>query len=197
MKIPQLLTSCAACMLCVCSARAALPQQITPGLWETKSKMGDGSGELQEAMAMMQQQLAGMAPQQRAKIDAMLASQGVAIGGDGVIAHVCITPEMASQQRMPIAQARGSCTYQQATMLGNTLHYAFSCTNPQGSGNGTATFSGSTNYTSRTRVTTSATGASETVTVASSGRWLGSDCGNVKPLVSSVSPLSPLSPTAP
>ena len=37
-----------------------------------------------------------MGSQQRAHLDVMSARQGIAIRGDSVIAHMCITPQMAS-----------------------------------------------------------------------------------------------------
>lgn len=182
MNVHQIATACAAFVLCAATAQPAQAQKITPGLWETNSKMGAGSGKLQEAMAMMQQHLAGMDPEQRAKIDGMMARQGVVISGDGIVAKMCITAEMASKQQLPMQHAKGNCTYQQAPMSGNTLTYTFSCTNPQGSGDGSATFTSPTAYTSTTRVTTSVTGSSDTVNITSSGRWINADCASIKPM---------------
>jgi hypothetical protein len=168
------------CALAFTAAQPALAQAFKPGLWETNNKMG--AGKLQEAMSMVQQQLATMDPEQRKRIDAMMARQGVVISNDGVIAKMCITPEMAAKQQLPIQQ-HGNCSYQHAPAVGNTMAFSFSCTNPQASGEGSATFTGPTAYTSTMRVTTNATGASETVNIASSGRWLGADCGAVKPVM--------------
>jgi hypothetical protein len=165
-----------------CAAQPAFAQAFKPGLWETNNKMGAGGGKLQGAMAMVQQQLATMDPEQRKRIDAMMARQGVVLSNDGVVAKMCITPEMAAKQQLPIQQ-HGNCSYQHAPAVGNTMAFSFSCTNPQASGEGSATFSGPTAYTSSMRVSTNATGASETVDIASSGRWLGADCGAVKPIL--------------
>ena len=164
------------------AAAPALAQQFKPGLWETNNKMGSGSGQLQGLMEMAQQQMAAMSPEQRARIDGMMARQGVVLSNDGVVAKMCITPQMAARQQLPIQQ-HGNCSYQHAAPVGNNMKFSFSCTNPQAAGEGSATFSGPTAYTSTMRVTTSATGASETVNIASSGRWLGADCGAVKPIM--------------
>jgi hypothetical protein len=136
------------------AAQPALAQAFKPGLWETNNKMGAGGGKLQDAMAMVQQHLATMDPEQRKRIDGMMARQGVVISNDGVIAKMCITPEMAAKQQLPIQQ-HGNCSYQHAPAVGNTMAFSFSCTNPQASGEGNAT----------------------------SGRWLGADCGAVKPIM--------------
>jgi hypothetical protein len=163
-------------------AAPAMAQAIKPGLWETKNKVGGAAGsKMQEAMAMVQQQMASMPPEQRAKIEAMMGRQGVVVNNDGVVAKVCITPEMAARQQFPMQkQGNGNCDYQHGPMVGDTMKFSFTCTN--GSGNGSATFTSPTAYTSNTRMTSNVTGASETVEVASTGRWLAADCGAVKPL---------------
>lgn len=176
---PTALPFCAAALFL--AAAPALAQQFKPGLWETNNKIGAGSGQLQGMMELAQQQLAGMNPEQRARIDATLARQGVVLSGDGVLAKVCITPQMAERQQLPIQQ-NGNCTYQHAKPVGNSMAFSFSCTDPRAAGEGTATFSGPTAYTATMRVTTNATGATETVNIDSRGRWLAADCGAVKPL---------------
>lgn len=165
------------------AAQSTHAQAFKPGLWEINNKMGAGGGKLQEAMAMAQQHLATMDPEQRKRIESMLSRQGVAVSGDGVIAKMCITPEMAAKQQLPIQQ-HGNCSYQHGPLAGNTMRFSFSCTNPKATGEGSASFAGPTAYTSSMRVTTDATGASETVNIASSGRWLGADCGAVQPAMS-------------
>ena len=161
-------------------AQPAMAQKLKAGVWETNNKMGAGGGKLQQAMAMVQQQIAGMSPEQRARIEGAMANQGVVLSNDGVVAKVCITPEMAAKQQLPIQQGNGNCSFQHAAVVGNTMQYSFSCTNPQARGEGTATLQSPTAYTASTRVTTTATGASETVNIESSARWLGADCGSVK-----------------
>jgi hypothetical protein len=163
------------------SAQPVLAQTFKAGLWETSSKAGSGSGKLQGLMAMAQQQMAAMSPEQRARVDGMMARQGVVLSSDGVVAKMCVTPEMVKSHQLPLQQ-RGSCSYQTEPMTGNTMHFSFSCTNPQGAGDGTVTFTSPTAYTASTRVNTTATGESETVNIDSTGRWLGADCGSIRPL---------------
>jgi hypothetical protein len=181
MKPSPIALPAAALVFSVLAVQPALAQAFKPGLWEANNKVGAGNARLQEAMAMMQQQMAGMPPERRKQIEDMMAKQGVSIGSDGVVVKMCITPEMAAQQQLPIQQ-QGNCTYQRSPMVGNTLKFAFTCTNPQGSGDGSVTFSSPTAYTSSMRVTSSATGSPEAVDIQSTGRWLGSSCGSVKPL---------------
>lgn len=181
MKLSTIASSVAALALAALAAQPALAQTFKAGLWEANNKVGAGNARLQQAMTMMQQQMAGMSPERRKQMEDMMARQGVSIGSDGVVVKMCITPAMAAQQQLPIQQ-QGNCTYQHSPMVGNTLKFAFTCTNPQGSGDGSMTFSSPTAYTGSMHITSSATGSPEAVDVQSNGRWLGSDCGSVKPL---------------
>jgi hypothetical protein len=170
----------AALALAALAAQPVLAQNLKPGLWESNNKMG-GNAKVQGAMAMVQQQMAGMSPEQRTMMEGMMAKHGVSVSNDGVVAKMCITPEMAAQQQLPIQQ-QGNCTYQRSPMAGNSAKFSFTCINPQASGDGSVTFAGATAFTSSTRVTSSATGSPETMTVESSGRWLGADCGSIRPV---------------
>ncbi|GAB3477562.1 hypothetical protein [Polaromonas eurypsychrophila] len=83
----------------------ALAQSTKPGLWEINHKMG-GSAEMDQAMAQMQQQMAGMPPAQRKQMEDMLAKQGMSMGpsaGGGISMKVCMTKEMAERNEMPQA----------------------------------------------------------------------------------------------
>lgn len=167
---------------CAAGAMAATPAPlIRPGLWETNNKMG-GNPKLEGVMALVQQHMANLSPEQRQRAEGMMAKHGVSLGNDGVAAKICVTPEMAAQQQLPLQQ-HGNCTYQHAPVSGNSMKFSFTCTDPQASGDGSVTFSGPTAYTSVMRVTTRATGSDESVNVDSTGRWVGADCGGIEPVV--------------
>jgi hypothetical protein len=168
--------------ICVAGPAMAAPpaQLIKPGLWETNNKMG-GNAKLQDAMALVQQHMATLSPEQRQRAEGMMAKYGVSLGNDGVAVKMCVTPEMAAQQQLPLQQ-RGNCTYQHAPVTGNSMKFSFTCTNPQANGEGNVTFAGPAAYTSTMRVTSNATGSSETVNVDSTGRWVSADCGSIQPM---------------
>jgi len=120
-------------------------QSTKPGLWEINQKVG-GNPEMDKAMAEMQQQLASMPPAQRKQMEQMMAAQGVKLGqGGGMSVQVCVTPEMAAQQEVPV-QKEGDCTTKVQSRSGNTMKVAFSCKNPPSSGEGTYVFRGDTGY---------------------------------------------------
>lgn len=156
-------------------------QSTKPGLWEINQKVG-GNPEMDKAMAEMQQQLASMPPAQRKQMEQMMAAQGVKLGqGGGMSVQVCVTPEMAAQQEVPV-QKEGDCTTKVQSRSGNTMKVAFSCKNPPSSGEGTYVFRGDTGYNMKMLVKTTEGGKPVTTTMEGTGRWLGADCGKVKPI---------------
>lgn len=161
----------------------AQAQTIKPGLWEMNQKMG-GSPQMDQAMAQMQQQMASMPPAQRKQMEEMLAKQGMSMpsagAGGGMAMKMCITPEMAAKQDMPM-QSEGDCTSTVTSRSANALKMNFVCKKPPSSGEGTYTFTGDTAYTMKMVMNTTHQGKPQTTTLDGTGKWLSADCGSVKP----------------
>jgi hypothetical protein len=164
-------------------AAAASAQDLKPGLWEVTSKMKSASGEMEQANAEMQAQLAGMPPEQRKMMESMMAKQGVKLGAGGpgaMTVKTCMTKEMVERNELPAQQ--GKCKTTTEPRAGNVVKMKFTCTDPPSSGEGVYTFVSPEAYTSKLVVRTSASGKPETMSMDASGKWLGADCGNVKPM---------------
>ncbi len=164
-------------------ALGASAQSLKPGLWEITHQMKMGSGEMNDKMAAMQQQLANMPPEQRKMMEDMMAKQGVkmgAAGPGGMSIKTCMTKEMV--ERNQVATQQGDCTSTPSPRVGNTMKIAFTCTKPPSSGEGQITFSGSEAYTMKMKVNTQVRGKPESMDMEGGGKWLGADCGEVKPL---------------
>ncbi len=163
---------------------AAQAQSIKPGLWEMNQKVG-GSAQMDQSMAQMQQQMANMPPAQRKQMEDMLAKQGMSMpspgAGGGMVMKVCITPEMAAKQDMPM-QNEGDCTSTVTSRSASALKMSFVCKNPPSTGEGTYTFSGDTAYTMKMVMNTTHKGKPQTVTMDGQGKWVAAACGAVKPL---------------
>jgi hypothetical protein len=165
--------------LAFCGASAGA-QTMKPGLWETTSKVG-GSPEMDQAMAQMQKQLAGMPPAQRKQMEEMLGKQGVGMGAGGMSAKACVTREMIDRGEMQ-NQQQGNCKTTVTDKSSRGMKMNFTCTNPASSGEGVYTFQGDNAYTMSMKVTSARQGAPRTTTIDSTGKWLGSDCGSIKPI---------------
>jgi len=176
------LSGLAALVLGSVLALPAPAQNLRPGLWEVTNHVGSPDGKLQAAMAQMQQQLAHIDPAQRKMMEQMMAKHGVELaGGDGGIrARTCVTPEMAARNEVPVQQ-HGSCTQTRGPMTGGSMKIAFACTHPHASGEGELSLMGDTGYRIRMNVTSDARGENETITMDATAKWLGADCGAVKP----------------
>jgi len=135
MRVPSLIAAAVLAAACL----PASAQSMKPGLWEIHNKMQ--GGEMDAAMAQMQQQLAQMSPAERKQMEAMMARQGVrmAPSGGGMAVQVCMTKEMVERNDPPM---QDGCKVTQNQRSGNTHKFAFACSNPPSSGEGYS-FSGS------------------------------------------------------
>lgn len=163
-------------------ALGAQAQVTKAGLWEVSSKLG-GSAEMDKAMAQMQQQMASMPPEQRKQMEAMLAKQGMSISGapGGVLAKMCMTKDMVERSQMPV-QTQGDCTSTTSDKTSTGMKFKFTCSSPPSSGEGQYTFMGDSAYTMKMRINTPQQGKPVITTLDSSGKWMGADCGNIKPM---------------
>ena len=181
---PKHLLLTAALALNVTSGAHAQTQ--APGLWEHTFKFKDGAGnggERDKAMAEMQAQLDAMPPAQRKQLDAMMKSRGVSMGAQGTSAKFCLTKEQAAKP--PEARLAGDCKQTEVKRSGNTMSYKFACTTPQAvNGDGRLTYISEKAYSGTANLTTVAAGQQppQQMTMDMSGKWLGADCGDVKPV---------------
>ena len=165
-------------------AMGASAQTMKPGLWEISQKMQGGSGDLSAQMAAAQEQMAKLPPEQRKMMEDMMAKQGVTMGaggpGGGMTLKICMTKEMAERDEVPAGQ--GDCTSTRSPRVGNTLKFSVVCTKPPSSGDGQITFNGPDAYAMKMTLNTSVKGQPQKMNMESSGKFLGADCGTVKPI---------------
>ncbi|MBC7617410.1 MAG: DUF3617 domain-containing protein [Candidatus Saccharibacteria bacterium] len=170
-------------LILLSSTLGASAQTMKPGLWEITTQMQSGGKDMGAAMAAMQKQMASMPPEQRKMMDEMMAKQGVKMGtspGGGMAVKVCMTQEMVD--RHEVAPARDGCTHAMSPRVGNTMKFAYKCTQPPSSGQGEVSFTSPEAYTSKMSATGSGSGTERSMEMQSSGRWMGGDCGDIKPI---------------
>lgn len=164
------------------ASQAQTAFKLQPGLWEQSMTMKSSSGEMEAKMAQMQQQLASMPPAQRKMVEDMMAKQGVGMGGRNNTVKMCISAEQAARSDLP-QQQDGRCTQEVIERSGGKIRYRFACTGDHPTtGEGEYTMTSPTEYSGRATMTTTVKGQPEKVETTNSGRWLGSDCGNIQPL---------------
>ena len=62
------------------------------------------------------------------------------------------------------------------------MQFSYVCTKPPSSGEGQITFAGPEAYNMKMTSTTTVQGAPQKIEMQNNGRWLGGDCGTIKPL---------------
>ena len=163
-------------------ASAAGAQNLKPGLWEVTHKMQTGSGQMEQGMSQMQKEMAGMPPAERKAMEEMMSKQGVKMGpAGGMSVKICMTKEMVEDNGLPAQE--GDCKTTRQSRSGNTMKYAVACTNPPSTGEGEVTFKGPEAYSMKMVMSTKVDGKPEKMNMDGSGKWLASDCGNVKPVM--------------
>jgi hypothetical protein len=171
-----------ACAL-ACTALPAAAQEMKPGLWELSNKISSSDGQLSAAMAEAQKQLASMPPEQRKAMQQMMERNGVQmnIGAGGALAsRMCMTKEMIQRKEFPVQE--GDCKQKVTPVSGNRMKVAFSCTRPPASGDGEIVVDSDTSYRVKMHIKSTNGGQQRVVDMDATGKWLGADCGNLRPI---------------
>ncbi|MBN8503573.1 MAG: DUF3617 domain-containing protein [Burkholderiales bacterium] len=152
---------------------------IAPGLWENVPGPTLIDGKPMPGMADMSAQLAKLPPEMRKQMEQQMNAQGVDLGSGKV--RMCISAEMLKQERWQ--QPREGCQMEVTQRSGSEWRWKGRCTQPPGEMEGVTRFQGERAYTSQVRVSTQRQGKTQVMTMDSSARWLGADCGKLKPMV--------------
>lgn len=172
--------------LAAATAQAQGPGGLKAGLWETRTTrmQMDGKDMLAQrvaARAQMRQSIAGLPPEQRKKMEAMLAQQG----DDPAVQRLCISPEMAARDQPMVPRPAGAeCDPPKFDRSGNRTTFEFACKQSGGKtvGKGETVVAGDL-VTSRVETSgTDGAGARHTMLAETQMKYLGSDCGKLKPM---------------
>ncbi|WP_166838312.1 DUF3617 domain-containing protein [Rheinheimera pleomorphica] len=157
--------------LFVSSATLAAPTlEMEPGRWQHSFTLQSADGELERAMAEMQKQLAAMPAQQRQMMEAMMQSQGMAIGQNGGSIEVCLSADDIAKGQLP---QQDGCQ-QQLTEQNGSFKISFQCnTKPPSKGEGEFRLLNRKAYEGQLRVNTTHNGKPQQMTMQQQGKWLG------------------------
>ena len=169
------------CLALAVAAAGALPTPpVKPGLWEVRMSVLDADGH--EVVAPEQAALSRMPPEQRARMAEAMKARGVSMPDANGVTKACLTKaqfESGSWQQMA---SDNGCTTNFSTQSATTWKWHSSCTTLKSESDGETVFSNAEHY--KTKVTTTLTvmGKTKTSTRLLQGKWIGADCGDVKPL---------------
>lgn len=176
---------------------------MVPGLWENKVVWGGGGTEgvpaiqpdqVKFAMEEMKKQLANMPPEQRKQMEAMMAQSGMKVTDDGVSfnnsqveisptgtnAKLCVTQAQIDRGELP-DDVKG-CESVLKKISATQFKSSHVCSGEySGTGESEVTFHSPKHYTGTGKMNQVMNGEKRTMAFTMEGKWLGSDCGDVKP----------------
>lgn len=166
---------------------AAQTPPIKPGLWEVRSdRQIDGRQAGPPADAMK-----NLSPEVRAKIQAQMKANGVAMGNDGAN-RICLDKSSLDAGRW---QSRATtCKTEYSTRSASGWKWHSTCTQPESTSDGEAVFANAENYTVSTTSTYTFRGEAKTTHMTIKAKWVGADCGDLKPVDPSAIGQKPTAP---
>jgi hypothetical protein len=167
-------------LIAVCAPALAQSGFMRPGLWEVQviHQEMDGkdlTGQMADAQAKMQQRLAQMPPDQRAKMEAMMGAQGQSGSW-----RVCMSEAMAARGRAMIDRD-GHCDPSRFERSGNKISFEFNCTTSGRTriGKGETVADGDS-VTTRFEATSTDAKGTHSLKGETRMKFLGADCQGVK-----------------
>ncbi|MGV3742024.1 MAG: DUF3617 domain-containing protein [Burkholderiaceae bacterium] len=150
---------------------AVAQEKLKPGLWEMTMKS--------DAMKNMPK----MSPEQMEQMRKMGVHVPQMQDG-GMVTKVCITKEMAERDQMPMAQKESDCEVKNYQRSGDSYSTDVVCNGPniKGTGKVKGKMIGNESFSSTYDFKGTAHGQPISQKHENSGKWLSSNCGNVKPL---------------
>lgn len=185
------------------NTQAAIHVDMKAGLWEHKFTMDESNmdaaqktqaEQMTKAMDEMKQQMANLPPEQRKMMEEMMekqgikvsdkglemADQGVKISKEGTTVKACVTQEEIDRGELP--KGDDNCEQKVTQVSPTVLKISYVCKGDQPTrGEGEVVFQNSKSYTGKVSYTTVVENKPQTYHANQAGKWLSSDCGNIKP----------------
>jgi hypothetical protein len=173
-------------LIVFCGAAFADGGKLHAGLWEVTitRQLRNGQDLTAKRAAVLDKMRAAMekmSPEQRQKMEAMLATQGVSMSG-AAASRVCISAAMAARDT-PFINSQSQCESAKLTRSGNSATVEFSCTRDgrTTTGTGRTSVDGDSALVSVDMTTTDASGPLR-IQIDSTLKFVGSDCQGVQPI---------------
>jgi hypothetical protein len=148
---------------------------IKPGLWQVHiDREVDGQKAPDPS-----DHLKNMTPEKRAQVEAMMKQHGIAMASPGMN-QVCYTAE--SLERAEWANQESGCKTDFTSRTATSWKWHSTCPKYSYVGDGEAIFSDRENYTVKSTSVSKISDKARNSRMTITGKWLGADCGDLKPL---------------
>ncbi|MBW8829200.1 MAG: DUF3617 domain-containing protein [Burkholderiales bacterium] len=159
------------------TARAQNTPPIKPGLWDVQVEHEGGP-----KMPDMNERMKNMPPEQRKKIEMMMKEHGVGMSGGPGTLKICLNKESIDRGHWQ-GEHDTHCKTEVTNMGSTNWKWQSMCGEPYKSvSDGEATFTDPEHYIVKTSTTMTVHGETKTAKSTIKSTWIGSDCGDVKPV---------------
>lgn len=148
---------------------------VKPGLWEVHAEREVNGQKVPDAS----ERLKNMSPEKRERFEAMMKEHGMATDNSGA-RKVCYTKE--NLDRSAWANQATDCKATFSSQSGSLWKWHTSCPKSGYEADGEAHFLDSENYTVKSSSVSNTGDKARNSTTTITAKWLGADCGDVKPL---------------
>lgn len=159
-------------------AQAQTAPPIKPGLWQVRAEREVDGQKAQAPDAS--ERLKTLPPEARRQVEAMMKERGIDMGGGDNDMKICLSRDSLDPGQWQRHQ--GTCTTDYSTRIGSTWRWRTTCREPVSETDGEAHFTGPETYTVRTATRMIIQGQPRTTRMTLASKWLGPDCGDVKPI---------------
>ncbi len=160
------------CALAVSLGVQAEPLDIKPGLWEHQMTMKSESGQLEQQLEMVRQQMKALPPAQKKMMEDMLAKQGLSLDFGNQTLRNCLTEEEVARGEFEWAK-NTSCEHNVVTR-GEQTRIEFTC--PEDNAQGEMVLEGDSAYTGQSTALVDVGGTPEKISITHNGHWVSADC---------------------
>lgn len=165
-------------------AQSAPP--IKPGLWEIQVEREGGP-----AMPDVSEHMRNMPPEQRKHMEAMMKERGVDMSGGMNKVKICLDKASLDQGQWQGEQP-AHCKTDMSNRSSTVWRWHAECGEPYHSvTDGEATFTNAENYVVKSKTTMTIRGKTQTTTSTIHSKWLGANCGDIKPVQAMKPPVPP------
>lgn len=177
--IRLLAMSVLSCLALVVAAAQPTVPPVKAGLWETRMSALDAAGH--EIAPPEPAALSKMPPEARARMAEAMKARGLSMPDASGATKACFTKDTFESGRWEEMASEAGCTTKYSTRSSSTWKWHSSCTSLNSESDGEVVFNNPESY--RVKVTTTAMvmGKSNTSTRIVQAKWLGADCGDIKP----------------
>ena len=152
---------------------------VKPGLWEVRMSVLDADGH--EVAAPEQAALSRMPPETRARMAEAMKARGLSMPDADGATKACFTKEMFESGRWQQMASETGCTTNYSTRSSTMWKWHSSCPALKSDSDGEVVFSSPQSYRVKSTITAMVNGKTNTSTRIIQAKWLGADCGDIKP----------------